>query len=81
MKILVIGDVIGKPGRDALRDILPGLKQEYKIDFTIVNGENTAGGIGITPATAQDLISAGADVITTGNHVWKHRDIATVMDE
>ncbi|AHB14272.1 TIGR00282 family metallophosphoesterase [Dehalococcoides mccartyi] len=81
MKILVIGDVIGKPGRDALRDILPGLKQEYKIDFTIINGENTAGGIGITPATAQDLISAGADVITTGNHVWKHRDIATVMEE
>ncbi|AGG07082.1 MULTISPECIES: TIGR00282 family metallophosphoesterase [Dehalococcoides] len=81
MKILVIGDVIGKPGRDALRDILPGLKQEYKIDFTVINGENTAGGIGITPATAQDLISAGADVITTGNHVWKHRDIATVMED
>ncbi len=80
MKILAIGDVIGKPGRQALARLLPSLKQEYMIDFTIVNAENSAGGIGVTPETAADLWNAGADVLTSGNHVWAYKEILPVLD-
>ena len=69
MRILVIGDVIGKPGREALNTFLPQIKQEYEVDLTIVNAENSAGGIGVTPETAEELLKAGADVLTSGNHI------------
>jgi len=80
MKILAIGDVIGKPGRQALSRLLPSLKKEYAVDFTIVNAENSAGGIGVTPETAADLWAAGADVLTSGNHVWAYKEILPVLD-
>lgn len=81
MKVLVLGDVIGKPGRTALRNILPRLIEERSIDFVIANGENTAGGIGINPKTSDFLLDSGVDVITTGNHVYKKKEIYSYIDK
>jgi metallophosphoesterase (TIGR00282 family) len=78
--ILAIGDVIGKPGRKALSQLLPGLRQQYGLDLIIVNGENAAGGIGVTVATAKEMLDAGADVLTSGNHIWMHREIYPYLD-
>jgi metallophosphoesterase (TIGR00282 family) len=78
--ILAIGDVIGKPGRKALSQLLPGLRREYGIDLIMVNGENAAGGIGLTVATAKEMLDAGADVLTSGNHIWMHREIYPYLD-
>jgi len=80
LNILAVGDVIGKPGRRALQQILPGLINEYDIELVIANGENSAHGIGITAKTAQELLDAGVDVITSGNHIWAQREIASCMD-
>ena len=80
MRILAIGDVIGKPGRQALDTFLPQIKQEYQVDLTIVNAENSAHGIGVTPDTAEELLKAGADVLTSGNHVWVHKTILPFLD-
>jgi len=80
LKILAIGDVIGKPGRRAVQQFLPGLISELGVDLVIANGENSAHGIGITANTARELIDSGVDVITTGNHVWAQRDIIPYMD-
>ncbi|MFP3897921.1 MAG: TIGR00282 family metallophosphoesterase [Dehalococcoidia bacterium] len=80
MRILAIGDIIGKPGRKAVEQILPGLCYEHKIDLVIGNGENAAGGVGLTLSTARELFDAGVDVITTGNHVWAHKDIFPYLD-
>ena len=80
MKILAIGDIIGKPGRNAVKEILPGLVDEYSIDLVVGNGENAAGGLGLTPGTAEDLFDSGIDVITTGNHIWAHSDIIPCLD-
>lgn len=80
MRILAIGDIIGKPGREAIRELLPSLRHEYRIDLIIGNGENVAGGIGITPSTARELFDSGIDVITTGNHVWAHKEINPYLD-
>jgi hypothetical protein len=76
----MIGDVIGKPGRDAVRALLPDLKQEKSIDFVICNGENTAGGYGITADTASELLESGVDVLTSGNHIWDKKEIIPLMD-
>jgi len=80
LRILMIGDVIGKPGRDAVRALLPDLKQEKSIDFVICNGENTAGGYGITADTASELLESGVDVLTSGNHIWDKKEIIPLMD-
>jgi len=80
LKILAIGDVIGKPGRRALQQLLPGLINEYGLQLVVANGENSAHGIGITAKTAQELLDAGVDVITSGNHIWAQRDIIACMD-
>ena len=80
MLILAIGDVIGKPGRKALSQLLPGLRQQYGLDLIMVNGENAAGGIGVTVETAQEMLDAGADVLTSGNHIWMHREIYPYLD-
>ncbi len=80
MNILAVGDVIGKPGRRALQQFLPGLINEFSIDLVVANGENSAHGIGITVKTAQELLDAGVDVITSGNHIWAQREIANYMD-
>jgi metallophosphoesterase (TIGR00282 family) len=75
MNILFIGDIVGKPGRHITSNLLPVLKERYKIDYTIANGENAAGGYGITPDIARALIDMGIDFITTGNHIWEHKEI------
>jgi 2',3'-cyclic-nucleotide 2'-phosphodiesterase len=74
MRLLFIGDVVGGPGRRGLRETMPSLREEYAPDLIIVNGENSAGGMGITERTANDIFDTGAGVITTGNHVYRHRD-------
>src|SRR4051795_12947923 len=73
--ILFIGDVVGRAGRRALRELLPGLREEFALDFVVVNGENAAGGIGITPKEAEEILRLGADAITLGNHAYRHRDV------
>jgi len=75
MRILIIGDIIGKPGRRALDIFLPEMRTTYKLDMVIANGENVAGGIGITSNTALEILDSGVDVITSGNHIWAHKDI------
>src|SRR5882757_5356608 len=81
LRILFLGDVMGEPGRDAVAALLPGLKEELAVDFVIVNGENSAGGRGITPKIAIALMRAGAAVITTGDHVWDQKDIVPFFAE
>ncbi len=80
MLILAIGDIVGKPGRQALNEILPDLRQEYGLDLVIANAENTAGGLGVTQATASELLDAGADVLTSGNHIWAQKEIIPYLD-
>ncbi|MDP6352448.1 MAG: TIGR00282 family metallophosphoesterase [Alphaproteobacteria bacterium] len=75
MRLLFCGDVVGQPGRRVLFGQLPRLKRELELDFVIANGENAAGGFGITPAICEDFYQAGVDVITSGNHVWDQREI------
>jgi len=81
MRLLAIGDVFGRPGRRAVRDLLPGLRDELKLDLVVANGENAAGGKGLTPATAEELLHAGVDVITSGNHIWHERDIVPYLGQ
>ncbi len=80
MRILFIGDIVGKPGRGALTTLLSELVRTHGVDFTIVNGENAAGGIGITEKTAADIFRAGVDVITGGNHTWHKRDVIPFLE-
>src|SRR5712692_4109755 len=80
LKILFLGDVVGEPGRNAVIARLPELKKEHKIDFTSVNGENAAGGRGITGKITIDLLRAGVSVITTGDHIWDQKDIFSFID-
>jgi metallophosphoesterase (TIGR00282 family) len=79
--ILFVGDVVGSAGRQALRSLLPRLREEHAVDFAVVNGENAAGGVGITPRSADEIFAAGADVITLGNHTYRHRDVYAYLDE
>lgn len=81
MRILVIGDIIGKPGRQAVRYLLPELIKENRLNLVIANGENSAGGIGITPETAEDLFRSGVDIITSGNHIWRHKEIIPYLEQ
>lgn len=80
MNVLFIGDIVGKPGREAVKAFLNKLKVEYDIQLTIANGENAAGGNGITKDVAQELYAAGIEFITMGNHVWDQRQIMTFID-
>ena len=80
MRVLMVGDVIGKPGRMAVGATVPRLRQELDLDLVVANGENTAGGFGITLDTAQELLDGGVDVITSGNHVWDRREIVPYLD-
>ena len=75
MRILFIGDIFGRPGRNIVKDRLPELVRKFFIDLVIANGENAAAGFGITPPLAEDLFELGIDVLTTGNHVWDKREI------
>jgi metallophosphoesterase (TIGR00282 family) len=78
--LLFIGDVIGRPGRSAVERLLPRLKQEFAVDFTIANGENAAGGFGLTKRLADELLGLGIDVLTSGNHVWDRREVVNDLD-
>ncbi|MEZ5874198.1 MAG: TIGR00282 family metallophosphoesterase [Hyphomicrobiales bacterium] len=80
MRILFLGDVVGRSGRAAVLDALPRLRERYRADFVVVNGENAAGGFGITEAIFLELIDAGADVVTTGNHVWDQREALVFIE-
>ena len=80
MRILFIGDVIGRPGRRALAKILPRLITEHEIDFVAVNGENAAGGMGLTAETAEEMFKAGVHILTTGNHVWKKKEFTGFLE-
>ena len=81
MKILFIGDIVGSPGREAVRKLLPELKREYRLDFVIANAENAAGGSGITPKVAEELFTSGCDVLTSGDHIWKKREIMDIINQ
>jgi metallophosphoesterase (TIGR00282 family) len=80
MRLLFIGDVVGKPGREGLAAAMPGLRAERLPDLVVVNGENVAGGVGVTAETAGELFEAGADVITLGNHTYRHREVYPYLD-
>jgi 2',3'-cyclic-nucleotide 2'-phosphodiesterase len=80
VRLLFIGDVVGRPGREALAAAMPGLRAERLPDLVVVNGENTAGGVGVTKETAEELFAAGADVITLGNHTYRHREVYPYLD-
>ena len=79
MKILFIGDIVGEPGRKAVQTILPRLRDEHALDFVIANGENSAGGNGITPQIAGELFSAGVDAITSGDHLWDQKTVQDLL--
>ncbi len=81
MNILMIGDVVGKPGRKAVAGLLPLLREELALDLVIANGENAAAGRGLTEKTAKELFEAGVDVITSGNHIWDQKEIMSVIDQ
>ena len=81
MRLLFLGDVVGSCGRDAVVETVPVLRRDLALDYIVVNGENIAGGRGITPATADDLFRAGVDVITGGNHSFQHREVYDYLDE
>ncbi len=81
MRILMIGDIIGRPGRRAIRRLVPEVREEMGIDLVIANAENTAGGFGLTLETAYELLESGVDVMTSGNHVWDQKEIVPHMDE
>jgi hypothetical protein len=79
MKILFIGDIVGSPGREAIKKLLPGLIKEHSLDFVVANAENVAGGSGITIKTAEDLFASGVDVLTSGDHIWKRSEIFELL--
>ena len=81
MRILMIGDIIGRPGRRAIRSLVPELREEHGIDLVVANAENTAGGFGLTLETAYELLENGVDVLTSGNHIWDQKEIVPHMDE
>ncbi len=80
MKLLFVGDVVGGIGRRTLASLLPGIRDAHQPDFVIVNGENSAGGVGITQKTARELLELGTDAITLGNHAFRHREVYELLD-
>jgi metallophosphoesterase (TIGR00282 family) len=81
MKILFIGDIVGKPGRRAVRELLPGIIEEHRIDFVIANCENAAAGFGVTAEIIEELYSAHIDVLTSGNHIWDKKEVMAFVDD
>ncbi len=80
MNILFIGDIVGKPGRRAVRELLPGLIEDRRIDLVIANCENAAAGFGVTPEIIEELLEARIDIMTSGNHIWDKKEILEWMD-
>jgi metallophosphoesterase (TIGR00282 family) len=81
MNILFIGDIVGAPGRRAVEELLPRAVDHYFIDLVVANGENASGGLGITPQVADQLLNQGVDVLTSGNHIWKHKEILPYLED
>ncbi len=79
MRLLFLGDVVGRSGRDAVKQWLPALKAGQNIDFCVVNGENAAAGFGMTPAIVQEILAAGADAVTSGDHVWDQKELVPAL--
>jgi metallophosphoesterase (TIGR00282 family) len=80
VKVLFIGDIVGEPGRRAVSHLVPVLRQHLMVDIVIANGENSAGGSGITVKTAEEIFSAGVDVITTGDHLWDQKEVTMLLE-
>ncbi len=81
LSVLFISDIVGRPGRAAVREWVPRLRKRFDVDLCIANGENAAGGFGLTPHTAGELLARGIDVITSGNHIWDRREILPLLEE
>ncbi len=81
MRILFIGDIVGKAGRHAIGGLLERVVSDHQIDFTVANGENAAGGMGITPTISSEILDLGVDVLTSGNHIWAKKEIVPFLDE
>lgn len=79
MKLLFIGDIVGHPGRNAVKMLLPRLREQHALDFIVANGENAAGGSGITPKIAEEIFSAGVGVITSGDHLWDQKEVLELL--
>jgi hypothetical protein len=79
VKLLFIGDIVGQPGRNAIKTLLPKLREQHALDFVIANGENSAGGSGITPKIAREIFAAGVDVITSGDHLWDQKEVMELL--
>ena len=80
VRLLFIGDIVGSPGRKAVQRLLPDLRERHGVDVVVANGENAAGGNGITPETAAEIFSGGVDVITTGDHLWDQKEVSELLD-
>ena len=81
MRVLILGDVVGRPGRRAIRDLVSSFVKDEKIDLVIANAENSAGGMGVDIKSAEELFSAGVHVLTSGNHIWKRKEIYPYLDD
>lgn len=81
MRILFIGDIVGKAGRRAIQGLLESVVADHEVDFVIANGENAAGGMGLTPPIAMEILAEGVDVITSGNHIWAKKEVIPFLDE
>ena len=81
VRILCVGDVVGRPGRRVLRELLPELRRRHQLDFIVVNGENAAGGFGVVPQTLQELLDEDVDVITSGNHIWDKKEAISLLEQ
>jgi len=80
LNILIVGDIVGKAGRRGVAYLLPKIRQSHDVSLVIANGENAAGGKGLTPSTADELFEAGVEIITSGNHIWQHREVYPLLD-
>jgi metallophosphoesterase (TIGR00282 family) len=80
VNLLFIGDIVGEPGRRAVKQLVPQLRERHGVEFVIANGENSAGGSGITPKTAEEIFSAGVDVITSGDHLWDQKEVIALLE-
>lgn len=80
MKVLFLGDIVGRPGRNAVRDWLPQIREEFAIDIVVANGENAAGGLGITPDILDEILEAGVQAVTLGNHTWRKKALVNRID-
>jgi metallophosphoesterase (TIGR00282 family) len=80
MRLLFLGDIVGRPGREAVAERLPGLRDRWRLDCVVINGENAAGGFGITEAICDDVLASGADAITLGNHSWDQRETLVFIE-